>query len=465
MSNTHVRHALLVSITVGGMFAISTMLIGCNQPADKSSSKGEVPKSDGTVDLVKPKLRSLPRIVEQPGTIQAYEETHLYARVPGYVRLSRDADGSIRFDIGRAIRGPKYDKAGKELEPGEVLAEIIVPELADEVKQKKALIRQAESEVDQTRKSLAAAEANIVTMESAVVEAKALLERWDSEAKRIVALVKNGVIDAQARDETQNQLKAAGARVSSAEATVRKAKADRDKSAADVKAAEAKVDVKRAEADRTETMLGYAKIRAPYDGIVVARRVNTGDFVQPNGGKGEWLFTVARLDPVRVVITVPEVDAGRILLDKAEVKLNVPALIGQGLTGPYKLTRTSWALDPGTRTLRTEIDIPNKDGRLRPGMYVYAKISNPSPENWTLPATAVVKQGDVMNCYQIDEQGKATRMTVQVGRSDGNFIEVMRWQKRDATSQWEDFTGTGTFAVRPSGLTDGQTVEKTRLEK
>jgi multidrug efflux pump subunit AcrA (membrane-fusion protein) len=465
MSNTHVRHARSVFCGALGLFALSAILIGCNQTPEKSGGKGDASKADSVVDVVKPKRTSLPRMVEQPGTIQAYEETQLYARVPGYVRLQHDAEGRILYDIGRVIRGPKYDKAGKEMEPGEVLAEITVPELADEVKQRKALIRQAEAEVDQARKSLASAEANISTMEAAVVEAKALFERWDSESKRIAMLVKNGVIDAQARDETQNQFKASGARVSSTEAAVRKAKADRDKSAADVKAAEAKVDVTKAEADRSETMLGYAKIRAPYDGIVIAKRVNTGDFVQPTGAKGEWLFTVARLDPVRMVISVPEVDAGRIQLDKAEVNLNVPALIGQKLPGPFKLTRTSWALDPGARTLRTEIDIPNKDGRLRPGMYVYAKISNPSPECWTLPASAVVKQGDAMNCYQIDEQGKVTRKTLQVGRSDGTLIEVLRCQKNDSPSQWEDFSGNGTYAIRPTGLTDGQMVQIKRLEK
>jgi len=444
--------------------AMLALIVGCNPLPEKASGKAEA-KSDGVVEVVKPKWTSLPRVVEQPGTIQAYEETHLYARVPGYVRLPRDAEGGIYYDIGRVIRGPKYDKAGKEVEQGEALAEIVVPELAQEVKQKKALTRQAEAEVEQARKALGAADANIASMDAAVVEAKALLERWDSESKRIASLVKSGVIDVQSRDETQNQFKAAGARVSLTEAAVRKAKADRDKSAADVSAAEAKVDVTKAEADRAETMLGYAKIRAPYDGIVIARRVNTGDLVQPIGGKSEWLFTVARLDPVRVVISVPEVDAGRIQIEKAEVKLNVPALIGQGLSGSYKLTRSSWALEPGTRTLRTEIDVPNIDGRLRPGMYVYAKISNPSQECWTLPASAVIKQGDAMVCYQIDSQGKAMRKAVQVGRSDGAIIEVLHWQTQDSPPRWEAFSGDATFAVRASGLSDGQLVPKTQAAK
>ena len=447
MNSTHARFLRIIPGFAAIALATSIGLVGCRQPTER------VPPSEpAAMETVKPKRASLPRIVEQPGTIQAYEETHLYARVSGYVKLPRDAEGRILSDIGRKIRGAKLDKTGMEIEPGDVLAELAVPELEQEVKQKKALTRQAEAEVDQSQKAVAALEANIAAMTAVVVEAKALQERWESEFKRIAKLVKDDVVAIQARDETEHQLKAAGARVSSAEAAVRKAKADRDKGMADVKAAEAKVDVTKAEAGRAETMLGYAKIRAPYDGIVIARRANTGDFVQPNGGKGEWLFTVARLDPVRVVITIPEVDAGLIQIDQAEVKLSIPALTDPGLPATIKITRTSWALEPGTRTLRAEIDLPNTDGRLRPGTYVVAKLFSPRPEAWTLPATSVIKQGDAMNCYQIDEEGKATRRAVQVGRSDGNLIEVLRIQKQGSTSEWEEFSGSGSFAVRASGL-------------
>ena len=69
------------------------------------------------------------RVVEQPGTIEAYEVAQRYARVPGYVRLPYDAEGQLLIDIGHAVRGPKYDASGKELEPGQILAEVDVPEL------------------------------------------------------------------------------------------------------------------------------------------------------------------------------------------------------------------------------------------------------------------------------------------------------------------------------------------------
>ncbi len=201
-------------------------------------------------------------------------------------------------------------------------------------------------------------------------------------------------------------------------------------------------------------MLSYATIRAPYDGIVTLRKANTGDFVQPAGGQGDWLFRVAQVDPIRIVIAVPEADA-ELIKEGSEVKLTVPALPGRPLGG--KVTRTSWALDPGARTMRTEIEMPNKQGLLRPGTYIYAQITCPLPESWTLPTSAVVKNGEHMVAFLI-EGDKAVRINLQAGRSDGQSIAVLRWQRAGSRS-WTDFTGSETIAARAAGLTDGQAVQ------
>jgi len=431
--------------------------IGCSRaesaPAAATSSKAAT--ASATVSIVHPERKTLKRVVEQPGSIHAYEETAIFARVPGYVHLSLDKDGRIVHDIGQTIRGPQYDSSGdKVVVPGEVLAELVVPELEQQVKLKQAMIRQAEADVDQSRQAVSASDANIATAEAAIAEAKALRDRWESESKRFAGLAKTGTIDEQSRDETLNQFKAAEAKMHSTEAAVRKAKSDRDKAMADVQSAKAHADVARADASAAEAMLGYAEIRAPYDGVITSRKVNTGDFVQPAGGQGDWLFKVARLDPVRVVVAVPEADAD-LVVKNSDVKLTVQASSGPVLSGV--VARTSWALETGSRTLRTEIDLPNHDGSLRPGMYVYAQIINPLPEGWTLPISALVKQGDSLACFLIDGN-KAVRTQVRVGRGDGQSVTVLQWQKPSSPSSWEQFTGSQIVVARPTGLTDGQTV-------
>lgn len=121
---------------------------------------------------------------------------------------------------------------------------------------------------------------------------------------------------------------------------------------------------------------------------------------------------------------------------------------------PGTVTRTSWSLDPGSRTLRTEIDLPNPDGRVRPGMFVTARLTAELPAGWAVPAAAVGKAGDDPVVY-LAEGGKAVRVPAQLGRGDGQFTQVRR-VKRPGASDWADVTGAEVFASPASALTDGQ---------
>jgi len=435
--------------------AAITAAAGCGQSTGSSQGPASSGASSTAIKVDSPKWKSLNRVVEQPGNIQAYEVAQGFARVPGYVRLPHDAEGRLLMDIGHEVHGPKYDASGKEMEPGQILAELDVPELVQEVKQKQALVEQMKADVEQAEKALAASAAGIAVAEAMVIDVQANYEFWESQSKKFAGLVEGGTLDRQASEDAQKQFRSVAGKLASAKAGVVKAKADRDKAEADWKSAKSRVDVAAAETRRVEAMLGYATIRAPFDGIVTRRKVSPGDLVQPGGGKDDWLFTVARLDPVRVVIAVPEVDAELVRKD-LEVKLTVQALSGPDFTG--KVARTSWDLEPGSRTLHTEIDLPNKDRALRPGMYVFARITCPLPEAWTLPVTALVKQDAALVCFRIVE-GKAVRTPLQVGRGDGQFVQVLKYQTSGASPSWEAWTGKEKVAVKATGLTDGQAVQ------
>jgi multidrug efflux pump subunit AcrA (membrane-fusion protein) len=111
--------------------------------------------------------------------------------------------------------------------------------------------------------------------------------------------------------------------------------------------------------------------------------------------------------------------------------------------------RTSWSLDPATRTLRAEIDLPNPGGRLRPGLYAVATLSVDLPDLLTLPRTALVTEGDVTQgyrtwCYQV-EGGKLRRLFVETGMSDRERIQALKKLVRPAGTRkaprWVDFSG------------------------
>ena len=343
---------LLIPSTIGFLIAA-----GCDKPAPPApASAASAPPA---IAIVKPEKRAIKRVVEQPGAVQAYEEADLFAKIPGYVQ-------KVNSDIGQRVKG------------GQVMAELFVPELEQEAKQKEAQIRQAEAELEQAKKALAAAEAGIASAEAMVAEAKAgvaradaLAARWRSEVARVGGLVSGGVIDASTRDETRNQADAAEAtraeavaHVASAAATARKAMADRDKAIADVAADVARLEVAKADARRHAAPARLHEDRGP----VRRRRHPPGRGhrrLRPTGWARSHCSGSPGVDPVRVVVAVPEADAG-LVAEGSPVRIAVQALPGPELTGT--VARTSWSLDPGSRTLRTEVDVPNPDGRLRPGM-------------------------------------------------------------------------------------------------
>jgi RND family efflux transporter MFP subunit len=237
--------------------------------------------------------------------------------------------------------------------------------------------------------------------------------------------------------------------VTAAKAAVKKAEADRGKAAADVEAAKARLEVAREDVGRVDALRGYTRIKAPFDGVVTRRAVNTGDLVTPS--EKVALFSVARVNPVRVVAHVPEADAGLVALGQ-EVRLTLP------VAGPAAgtVTRMSWALEPGSRTLRVEVDLPNEAGLVRPGMYVTTRVTADLPAAWAVPAAAVGKAGDDAVVY-LAENGKAVRVTVDLGKGDGQFTQVRRY-KRPGAADWTPVTGGEAVVTPAAAVSDGQPV-------
>ncbi|MBX7105824.1 MAG: efflux RND transporter periplasmic adaptor subunit [Gemmataceae bacterium] len=398
-----------------------------------------------------PERVALPRAVRQPGHVEAYARTPLAAKIAGYVR-------AVHADIGDRVKA------------GQLLAELAEPELEQEFQQKRAIEKQSQAEIHLARKSLEAATAAVTSARATVEESKAgrkrvqaSFERWKSEADRVGGLVDRKVIDAQTRDETLSQYRVAEAaleeveaRIRSSEAAAAESAAKRDRAAADVAVAEAKAGAAAAEAGRLAALLGYARITAPFAGVVTQRNVEVGHLLAP--GRGEPLFVIDMMDPIRVYVEVSENDAAA-LAEKAAARVQVPAL-GDEMTGT--VSRTSWALDPKSRTLRTAIDLPNPQGRLRPGMYAMATLTIDPPARWVVPVGAVQRIAETQFVFLMRD-GKAVRTPVRVGYSDGKQIEVLELQtaEQGKPAAWRAWTGIEKLVtVGAAGLTDGSMVEQ-----
>jgi HlyD family secretion protein len=421
------------------------------------------------VHLVKPQRRDLHYQVGQPGWVYAYEQTSLYPKITGYVEKW-------------------YVDIGAPLEKGQLMADLYVPELHARYREKKELVKRAKEQVQVDERLVDVAEGNVQVAAADIVQARAEVkkyqadvERWESEVQRLSNLTQ--IVDKQVLVESQKQLKVYRASVTAAEAAVQSAqarevarKADLEKAKADVAAAKVQVGVDQAADEDLAALVSYTHLHAPYDGVVILRNVNEGDYVEPRYGdasvpragyttqiatQGVPLYVVARTDIVRVYVDVPEMEANYVHGPTKEgpgTKAHVRIQAVNDMDVEATVKRTSWALDYRSRTLRAEIDLPNKDRRIRPGMYAYGEVEIDCKDALTLPADAVIEIGNEQCCY-LYEDGKAVRTPVQTGLNSRQYIQVFKKKVKD---RWEAFTGNEEVIL--GELAELRNGEKVRVE-
>jgi multidrug efflux pump subunit AcrA (membrane-fusion protein) len=424
-----------------------------------------------TVRVIQPQVRNIVRVVGQPSFIESYERTSIYPKVTGYIE-------KWNVDIGDRVK------------KGDVLSTLFVPELVEDFGTKKATVKLDEERVELALKLVEVADADVQAAKARLDEAKAILdkyqaevERWDMEVRRLKPEVHNGVVDPQILLESTNQWKATVAARDAAKATIAKAEAEllsREanlaKAKVDVAVARADLAVAISEAKRLEAWVGYITLPAPYDGVIVTRNANTGDFVLPSsgdptamqrsphlapGGTAAPVYVVDRTDIVRIFVDIPEQDANYVHVGTKATVL-ARAYRDEPISGT--VTRTSWALNVKSRTLRAEIDLPNPGSQLLPGMYAYAKVIIERPGVRALPVSALTHVGEKTFCWTY-KNGHAVRSEIRTGVSDGEWIEVTNLQRpttNHVDPPWKPVNGTEQVILGDLvGLAEGALVEVT----
>ncbi len=394
--------------------------------AEKSANDAELSSVRVRVDVVKPAKGGLERTTTQPGTVIAFESAQLFAKVSGYLK-------SQEVDIGSHV------------ERNQVLAEIDSPELLKAVEQAKAAVSQAQAQFAQAQARILtaaadseAAAAHIKQSQAETVRTAANLKFRTKQSIRINELARSQSVDQRLADEKEDEMEAARgadelaqagvvnsiALAKAAEARVTQARADADE-------AKSKVDVALAALAKAQVFADYLKIVSPYDGVVTHRNFFRGDFIQSADQDVRTpLLAVDRTDLMRVVVQVPDRDVPFTHVgDPATVEID--ALPGEQFNA--KVSRVADAEDTQTRTMRTEIDVPNPDKLLRQGMYGRVTIHLGTPTGaMHLPSSAVVGGGkEGKGTVFVCRQNVAHLVPVRLGRDDGTNIEVLGGIKPD----------------------------------
>jgi RND family efflux transporter MFP subunit len=308
-----------------------------------------------------------------PGNVTPVTEALINARATGYIKRRL-------VDIG--------DRVSK----GQLLAEIDSPELDQQV-------LQAESGVSQAKAALSGAEFQLRQAQARLNLARVTADRWK-------ILVQKGVVSRQESDQRDADLEAQQAAVDSAQAAI--------------KAAQDNVSASQANLRRLVEMQAFEKVAAPFSGIVTARNVELGSLIPASGGAP--LFRIAEMGTLRITVDVPQTSAAYVRVGGA-AEVTLQEIPGRTFRG--KISRTANALDAGTRTLPTEVEVGNPNGILLPNMFAQVKLLKVGAASTALiPGDALIVRSNGTQVAVVTEGDRIHFQAIEVGRDFGQSTEV-----------------------------------------
>ena len=323
--------------------------------------------------------------VSWPGTTEAFAQANIYARASGYISRRE-------VDIGSHVK------------VGQLLVEITAPELEHQIAQAEGVLAQ---------------------IQAALAEAKANRDLAKITWGRDNPLVQKGWVTLQQGDTDRLNLQARDAAVA---------------------VAEANIVAQNAQLRVLNQQKAYQSVVAPFDGVITQRNVDIGALVQADAASGTFLFTLMHSDVLRIQLYVPQDEAFGVA-PGVDAIVRVPEIPGREFPGT--VTRIADALQPGTRTMLTEIDVPNPDHALTPGIYctVELKIPRKTP-SLIVPSEAIIFNRQGLSVAVI-EDGRARIHRIDVVRDFGTTVEV-----RDGVKD-----GDQVILNPPVDLTDGSAVK------
>jgi RND family efflux transporter MFP subunit len=345
--------------------------------------------------------------LDLPGDIQAQVDSPIFARVDGYLRT-------------------RLVDYGDRVKTGQLLAEIDTPELDQQIRQARAAVSQTQSTLNEVKADLDLSKANLNL-------ARLTVERWRRLAGK-------GVVARQEADQKEADFAVTEAQVARAQASIA--------------TTQETVHANEANLRRLEEMKVFARITAPFDGVITARNVDIGTLINSgNGGTARELFHIAQIRVLRIFVNVPQTNVASMHPGQT-AELRVQELPGQVFSA--RVTRIANALDATSRAMLTVLEVPNPSGALMPGMYAQVRFSTGRAE------AAVLVPGDVLI---LGQQGPRVAVVapdhrihlrpIRIGQDLGSEIEVV-----SGLSAGEVVVANPSDAVRENALVEVRNLGK-----
>jgi RND family efflux transporter MFP subunit len=346
----------------------------------RAPTEAEDPNPAATAAVARVERGNLGNALAIAGEFKPFQDVDVHAKVAGYIR-------TIYVDVGDHVKD------------GQTLAVLEIPELAAELAGTEAVVRRSQEEIRRAQSDVERAQSTHSAAHSAYARLKQAAEA------RVGLVAQQEVDDSQAKDLE------AEAQVASAEAALSSAKQQ--------------LEVAQANQKQYQALADYSRIVAPFAGVITTRYADTGALIQAGTSSNTQAMPVVRLAQIsklRLVLPIPESDAAQIHLGDP-VKVRVQAL-NQDFEG--KVSRFADSLDRQTRTMETEIDFDNRDGRLIPGMYAEVSLSLTGKKDvLTIPLEAVVRNADEATVLAVNGQDILEERHVKLGLEDNTRAEVL----------------------------------------
>jgi RND family efflux transporter MFP subunit len=376
----------------------------------------------------KAKLAASASELALPGNTEAINIASIYARANGYVRQRL-------VDIGSVVKA------------GQVLAVIESPEVDQELAQARANLEHAKAAVEQAGANLEQAKAGVLQARALVEQATANEQLAGTTDQRWTRLVDKGVLPKQSGDERRSAFLARQAESAAARAGFTTAEANVVSRTADLRAADANVQAQGANVRRLERLQSFEQVTAPFEGVVTERKVERGDLVSAGSAGDRNLFTVAQAKTLRIQVNVPQSYAVDLKPGQA-AEIIVRERPGQTFTGT--VARTAESLNASSRTLLSEVQVDNREGRLLPGMYAQVKFTVARTQNLVvISADSLVVNGQGTRVVVIGPNNRVRYVPVTIGRDLGPEVEILDGLKG----------GEQVISNPPDTLADGQQVQ------
>jgi RND family efflux transporter MFP subunit len=346
-----------------------------DDPGHSVRNQAEVPAAVARVQR-----HSLGNTLTIAGEFKPFQNVDVHAKVAGYIKV-------IYVDVGDHVKA------------GQALAVLEIPELTAELAGADASVRRSKEEIRRAEGDLARTQSAHAAAHSAHVRLKQAAEA------RTGLVAQQEIDDSQAKDlESEAQVSSSSAALSAAQQQLQVAEANQKQYAA---------------------LSDYSRIVAPFSGVVTARYADTGALIAAgtsNSAQSMPVVRLAEISKLRLVLPIPESVAAQIHLGDP-VKARVQAL-NQDFVG--KVSRFADSLDRQTRTMETEIDFDNRDGRLIPGMYAETQLSlREKKDALTIPIEAVTRNGDDATVLAVNPQNIIEERHVKLGLEDSVRVEVL----------------------------------------